>query len=411
LARDKRIWLVNLFFGTGPAPTGALAEGAALGLQLGGYDVEVITGRAAYNTAATANGHRFCGVIHRLDLGPANASGFFGRLSSWVAFYLQTIWFVFTRRLPPRVLVMTTPPFLHGVFVVRNLLASRPAELILWNQDTYPEVLAAVGLLREGSAAYRVLSALERWMTARVSKAIVLDGAMARILQAHGSRRTTIIPNWAVAAADGEGEPADDLARQIAAARRKYRFLILYTGNYGWGHDLGALLDYLKNHPGQRDFFFLFVGGGEKWADLVKFREAHGLDCMAVHPYVANARYPALVRAADFGLVALERGCVGLMSPSKIHGYLTLGKPLIFLGPTGSNVAEAIEQFGCGVRADEGDTHGLTILLDDIAAGRFDYAAASCNAARAGTARYSEPVALREILGFIEEPAVDGRHK
>jgi hypothetical protein len=403
LARDKRIWLVNLFFGTGTAPTGALAEGAALGLQRGGYDVEVITGRAVYNASAVANGRRFVGAVHHLNLGPVNASGFFGRLWSWAAFYLATIGFVFSRRLPPRVLVMTTPPFLHGVFVVRNLLAGRPAELILWNQDTYPEVLASVGLVRGGSVLYRALAALERWMTSRVTKAIALDGAMARILTSHGSRRTTVIPNWAVPGDGDECEPRDELAELIAAARKSHRYLVLYTGNYGWGHDLGALLCYVRDNARQRDFFFLFVGGGEKWTELVRFYDAHAPGCMAVRPYVANERYPALLRAADLGLVALEKDCVGLMSPSKIHGYLALGKPLLYLGPAGSNVAEAIERFGCGLRADEGDAVGLAELLRRVAAGEFDYAAACRNAARAGAARYSEPAAVRDILDFIEQ--------
>ena len=143
-------------------------------------------------------------------------------------------------------------------------------------------------------------------------------------------------------------------------------------------------MECVRNNPQQRDFFFLFVGGGEKWPELLALREAHGSGCVAVRPYVADARLPALMRAADFGLVALERGCVGLMSPSKIHGYLAMGKPLIYLGPPGSNVAEAIEQFGCGVRADEADAAGLAGALAAVAAGRFDYAAACRNAARAG---------------------------
>jgi hypothetical protein len=404
LDRDDTLWLVNLFFGAGPAPTGALAEGAAVGLARAGYRVEVVTGRAAYNAAAVRVGRRFAGKVHRLGWGPADASGLYGRLFSWAAFYLAAAWFVFTRRLPRRVLVMTTPPYLHGLFVLRNLLASRPAELILWNQDTYPEVLAAVGLLRPRSLAYRLLTALQHAATSRVPKGIALDGAMARILAAHGSRRTAVIPNWEIPGA-GEQMPPDELAARVAEARHTYRFLVLYTGNYGWGHDLSALFAYLKGNPGQRDFFFLFVGGGEKWPELAKLREAHGLDCLAAHPYIAKARVPGLIRASDFGLVALERSCVGLMSPSKIHGYLALGKPLIYLGPPGSNVAEAIEQFGCGVRADEDDPGGLSRQLRAIASGGFDYTEASRNATRAGALRYSEPVAVRDILGFIGEPA------
>lgn len=405
MARDNRIWLVNLFFGAGAAPTGALAESVAVGLQERGYRVEVLTGRAAYNAAAVGGGRRFSGVVHHLHSGPADASGFFGRLFSWLAFYLGALWFAFTRVPPRRVLIMTTPPFLHGVFVLRNLLARRPSELILWNQDTYPQVLAAVGLLRASSAAYRALAALQRWMTSRTPKVIALDRAMARIMAAHGSRRTVIIPNWAISWGTDDGRPPDELAGPIASARQAYRFVVLYTGNYGWGHDLSALFGYLKNNPGQRDFFFLFVGGGEKWPELEKLRAADGLDCVRVHPYVPKSRFPALIRAADFGLVALERGCVGLMSPSKIHEYLALGKPLIYVGPTGSNVADAIEQFGCGVRADEKDPEGLARCLGAIAAGTFDYAAASRNAARAGASRYAEPVALGDLLGFIEEPS------
>ncbi len=404
MERDNSLWLVNLFFGAGPAPTGALAEGAAVGLARAGYRVEVLAGRAAYNAAATAADGRFAGKVHRLGRGPSDASGFYGRLFSWAAFYLATAWFAFTRRPPRRVVVMTTPPFLHGLFVLRNLLSSRPAELILWNQDTYPEVLAAVGLARGGSRLYRILAAIQRWMTSRVSGAIALDGAMAHILESHGSRRTAVIPNWEIPTNGDERPLPGELTARLAEARQSYRFLVLYTGNYGWGHDLSALFAWLKANPGQRDFFFLFVGGGEKWPELTRLREANALACLAAHPYVAKGCVPALIRAADFGLVALERGCVGLMSPSKIHGYLALGKPLIYLGPPGSNVAEAIEQFGCGARADEGDPAGLAALLADVASGRFDHAAACRGAARAGADRYCEPVAVREMVRFIGGP-------
>ena len=40
---------------------------------------------------------------------------------------------------------------------------------------------------------------------------------------------------------------------------------------------------------------------------------------------------------------------LGVMSPSKMHGNLAMGLPILFVGPKGCNVDEAVQQ---GVEAD-----------------------------------------------------------
>jgi glycosyltransferase involved in cell wall biosynthesis len=108
-----------------------------------------------------------------------------------------------------------------------------------------------------------------------------------------------------------------------------------------------------------------------------------------------------LLECADFGLVALKESCVGLMSPSKIHGYLACGKPLIYIGPDGSNVSDAIGNYDCGFRVDEKDLPGLDRCLARISDGEIDYPTLSGNARRAAQERYSEPVGPRDVAGFI----------
>jgi glycosyltransferase involved in cell wall biosynthesis len=46
------------------------------------------------------------------------------------------------------------------------------------------------------------------------------------------------------------------------------------------------------------------------------------------------------------------------MSPSKLHGSLGMGTPIVYVGPDGSNVSEAIDAYDCGV----------SIRTDDVAA-------------------------------------------
>ena len=84
---------------------------------------------------------------------------------------------------------MTTPPYLHLIFVVRNWFTRRPSQLVLWNQDTYPEVLTSVGIMRPGSLTFKILAFAQRFGTTRVDTAIVLDEAMKNILERYGAKQ------------------------------------------------------------------------------------------------------------------------------------------------------------------------------------------------------------------------------
>ena len=45
---------------------------------------------------------------------------------------------------------------------------------------------------------------------------------------------------------------------------------------------------------------------------------------------------------ADLALITLDDRGLGVMSPSKLHANLAAGLPVVYVGPEGSNVDEAI---------------------------------------------------------------------
>jgi glycosyltransferase involved in cell wall biosynthesis len=398
------VWLVNLFFGSGgTAPTGTLVESLAVALERSGFRAEVLTGKVGYNAPVLATSSRFQGKVHRLYSGPLDARGVGGRLLSWLAFYLALALFAFTRRLPDQVVLLTTPPFLHALFAFRNLFTRRKAVLLLWNQDTYPEVLAAVGLLRTRSLFYRWLLAVQCWGVRRTHTVVVLDRPMRQRLEQQGARRIRIIPNW-ISCPDTRAPAEHPLLQQLVVLSAPFRYTVLYMGNYGWGHNLEGLWRYLRRQSGQRTFFFLFVGGGEKWADVQRLQREHPYECLAVHSYIPRELVAPLIAQAHFGLVALERACAGLLSPSKIHDYLAGGKPLIYVGPGESNVAEALDQFACGFRLDEEDSEGWERLQAELEAADFRYEDLSANAARAFACRYNEEAGTAELVRLLGDP-------
>lgn len=394
-----QVWLVNLFFGPGVAPTGRFLECLAIQLHEAGHEVEVLTGRVAYHAESRTSEAKFRGRVHGLFSGPMDAKRFLGKLLSWVCFYCSVAWYLATHRLPDKVLVMTTPPFLHLIVAVRNLFSRRPAEIILWNQDTYPEVLAAVGAIRRTSWLYRILDRLERWSVRRVDKAIALDHAMEDILLAHGARQVRTIPHWDLPH-EGLGNPGM-IDPALEGRMSRFRYVVIYTGNFGWGHDLSSLRDWWKSHPEQKDFFFLFLGGGEQWDGLFQWQQEQKRPDLEVLPYLPREQFEALVRRADLGLVALDDACVGLMSPSKIHSYLGYGKPLLYLGPARTNVSEAIEEFQCGFRCSQGDLEALGHCLEFLAMPEFDLSPYRVRALEGARSRYSEKVGVNEVQQFI----------
>ena len=201
-------------------------------------------------------------------------------------------------------------------------------------------------------------------------------------------------------------EPCDaaephDVLQWFGAARGRFRFVVLHLGNYGWGHDLSPIIDYLQAHPNQRDFCFLFVGGGQKWPELSALQDGPAAACVCVAPYVARESLPSILRAVDFGLVTLESTCAGLMSPSKIHTYLAAGMALIYLGPPDSNVEEAIRTFDCGWRIDPDVPGAAEQLFGHLARREFDVRPVAARALAAFAERYCEAAGTQRIVEIV----------
>ncbi|HVW02420.1 MAG TPA: glycosyltransferase family 4 protein [Planctomycetaceae bacterium] len=397
-----RIRLVNLFFGAETAPTGALAESLACELERCGCDVEVHTGTAEYLSSTSPERSPFRGRVRYISSGRRPTDSVRGRLRTWLRFYCGAAWRAWCDPAPDIVVAMTTPPFLHAIYVLVNRLRGRPTRIVVWNQDTFPEILAAAGLLRRDSALHHRLLTVQRWSLAGTWRVVALDHAMAERLRELGARDVRVIPNWATHDASEEVESLPtEWADRMARIRREFRWCVLYSGNYGWGHRLESVGTYLRTHAEQRDFYFLCVGGGERWPQLVDLERETSGRAIGVHPYVPRSVYRQLLQAVDFGLIALERECSGLMSPSKLHSYLSAGKPVLYLGPPESNVGEAIAEFGCGVRIDEIDPAAFAVALDDIANGRVDVERIGEGARRAAVERYSAAAGLREWRRFL----------
>jgi glycosyltransferase involved in cell wall biosynthesis len=296
------------------------------------------------------------------------------------------------------VVALTTPPLIAAAGLVAKAL--KRSRLICWVQDLYPEIAIAFGALGPRSLAARSMSAVSRAVLSRCDAVVTLGAEMRKRCVAAGAveERTVVIPNWADA---GSVRPiphgTNPLRPGVAGAET---VVAMYSGNIGRGHDVETLLEaarLLRERPG---ISFVFVGDGVKRAMVEA--AARSLPNVRLAAYQPRERLSESLSAGDIHLIALSSDVQGLAEPSKLYGIMAAGRPALFVGPAGSEVAHTLEREGCGKVLPNGDAQGLAAALLSLAADPGARAEMGARARRALQERYDRSVATRRFAEVCE---------
>jgi colanic acid biosynthesis glycosyl transferase WcaI len=368
-----RITLLNQFYAPDISPTAQLAASLAEHRAELGDEVTVVAGKAGYleglgGPPTMAAGRVQVRRVWTPDLGRASVAR---RVIGYVAYLAGTSLRILLLPAQDVVVAMTTPPFAVVLALLHKLLHRR-TRVVLWSMDCYPDAAERFGELRPGGALSRALRRLNRAVFRRLDHLVVLDGAMRDLLVSQYSPgpdrpATTVIPNWERTALfpEAAAPAAWDGWAELPIADRA---IVVYLGNIGVGHRFDTVMD-AADRLGD-EALFLFIGGGARRDELASAVSARGLTNVVLRGYVTKDATRSVMAGADAALITLDQRSLGVMSPSKLHANLAAGLPVLYVGPTGSNVDEAIERFGCGTSLREGDVDGLVAAVRALRDGR-----------------------------------------
>ena len=387
-----RLTLINQFYAPDISPTAQLASSLAEHRAERGDQVTVIAGRAGYLEGLAHTGPARATprvAVRRVWTPDLGKSALWRRLLGYLTFFVGGTLRLLALPRQDVIVAMTTPPFIVVSAVLHKILR-RDARVVLWSMDCYPDAAERFGELRAGGVLSRAQRRVNRWAFRRIDHVVALDGAMVRLLESQyaagpGRPPFTVIPNWErleqFPVADHAGRwPGYDSLPDDGRA------VVLYLGNTGVGQRFDTVLAAAEQLADEAAF--VFVGGGVRWADLAATVAARNLTNVSMHPYVPKEATPAVMAGADAALITLDERSLGVMSPSKLHANLAAGLPVLYVGPPGSNVDEAIERFGCGTSLREGDVDGLVTAVralppraESVPRSRSAFEAAYCDAA------------------------------
>ncbi len=358
-----RLTILNQFYAPDISPTAQLAASLAEHRAARGDDVTVLAGRAGYleglggGAPGTGGGRVRVRRAWTPDLGRASVAR---RLVGYVAYLLGTAVRILLLPAQDVIVAMTTPPYAVVLALLHRILHRR-TRVVLWSMDCYPDAAERFGELRPGGPVSRALRAVNRAVFRRLDHVIALDGAMAELLTsqyAAGPDRpaTSVVPNWERAdlVPLGEDPPVWEGWAELPTEGRA---IVVYLGNMGVGHQFDTVVEAAARLGD--DALFVFIGGGARRDDLAALVTERGAANVVLQGYVPKDATPGVMAGADAALITLDERSLGVMSPSKLHANLAAGLPVLYVGPQGSNVDEAIERYGCGTSLREGDVAGL----------------------------------------------------
>jgi glycosyltransferase involved in cell wall biosynthesis len=257
------------------------------------------------------------------------------------------------------VLATSSPPLLATIGAALKL--ARRIPFVYWVQDLYPELAVEFGVMRRTALATRAFARLTRWTLRSADAVVVLGQAMGERVRDKGvdPERIHLVPNWA------DGAEIRPVAAEANPFRRAHglqgKRVVLYSGNMGRGHDLATLLGAARLLGAVPDLAFVFIGDGAKRPEVEA--AARELPSLMLLPYQPRQRLAESLSAGDVHLVSQDACTLGLIEPSKLYGVLAAGRPVLYVGPAGSEAARAVAGEGIGEVVANGDVAGAAAAL------------------------------------------------
>ena len=327
-----------------------------------GHDVSVVSSRRQYERPekrfSAKELHR--GVrIQRIAQTGFGKRYVVGRVLDFLSFNIN----LFRKLLTVRkgtydvVIGLTAPPL---VSFIGALLAGRKGmQFAYWAMDLQPELSIAAGYLKRGSLVAKTLSYFGDTIYRRADRIVALDSYMAtQIIRRTGDEsRIGVIPLWPAVGEVYTGSRMDNPFRRDQGLGG--RFVIMYSGNHSVVHPLDTILRVAWLLREDSRFLFLFIGGGVRRGDVSAFQEKHGLTNVRQLSYQPREDIHLSLGAADLHLVILGNGCAGFCHPSKVYGAMFIGRPVLYIGPRQSHVADLLAECPGNLQASHGASDSL----------------------------------------------------
>lgn len=266
---------------------------------------------------------------------------------------------VIARWRPDIILSANTPPFAQAWAL--RAARRQGVPFINWVQDIFSEGAGAMTARFPWPLGDLALCLLRRveYSSMSGSQAVIVisQGFRDRLRLSKVEDRLILVQeNWASSQAIAEGDVTghDWSVRNGLNGRR----LLLAAGTLGLKHDPSLLAELATALAGDQDLRVVVVSQGLGREHLETWRQGRDTSLVLLD-YQPAAEVPAMLAAAEIGLVLLTAVAGGMSVPSKVYTYAAAGLPILAAVPPDNHVAKLIQEQGLGLVVAPDDPAGF----------------------------------------------------
>ena len=285
------------------------------------------------------------------------------RIKNIVAYFFGAIAATFKVEKQDYVFSVSQPPIFGGLLGVWGKWINH-AKYIYNIQDFNPEQVIAVGYSRN-KLITEIMMIFDKFSCKRSDLIVTVGRDLVETVHKRfrGQKvpNTVMINNWIN---EKEIYPLPKNQPKVMEFKNNYgldgKFVIMYSGNIGLYYDLENLIKVIEKFKDAktsdgRNVSFAFVGAGSILEKLITYKEEHHMDNVVFIPYQAKGDLIYSLNAADIHWCVNAKGIKGVSCPSKYYGVAAVGKPVIGVLESGSEVRCIIENTNSGLCSEPGD--------------------------------------------------------
>lgn len=328
-------------------------------------NVSVICSAAAYDDNVTDEIEEGIDKINMIlcDTPKVNKNKFISRIWGALRVTLSFAIRIFVNVKKEDTVFAVTNPFLL-VILLAVLKKIKRFNYVLLVHDVFPENAVPAGLVSDQSISYKVLKYVYDWAYAQADQLIVLGRDMKELMvsKVRNNNSIHIIENWYDA----------DLSVDKSFNRNSYigvnlegKIVIGFAGNLG---RVQKVFDFVKifSKVENDKLIFLIVGDGAEKDVISEFIEQENLNNIIYLGSKGRNEQSKFLNCFDIGLISLAPNMYGLGVPSKSYNLLYLGKPLLFLGDSNSEIDLLIKDNQIGYSFNWSNEHEIIDYLNSL---------------------------------------------
>ena len=406
------VLILNQYYAPDIASTGHLLDELARDLATQGFPVKVITCRPSYGPPDTwvpcpLREHTDGVQIHRMVTTRYSKDRMVGRaINIFTFFFPLFVRMLFMSRKHDVHLYTTNPPFLGVIGATVSLFRRHRYVQLL--HDAHPQVGVWVKKIKAGGFIDRTWNLVNKFIYRRAERTIVLcDAAKKLVCETYGIApdKVHVIHNWADPNLLSPKPKAEsDFAKANGLVEP---FTVMYSGNIGLYYEFETILEAAERLKNE-NFRLVLVGGGgrRKWVENEIQRR--NLTNVQMHPYQPFEKLSDSMSASDAQLVTIAKGIEGISFPSKLYSSLAVGRPIVALSESWSEMRGMVGDNKAGRWSALGDPASLVKILREMMADPEGCRQMGLNARKTLEEKFTVSVAAK-AYGEVLERAGQGR--